>query len=38
MNNYIRWEQRFSNYTRAFNRLRDAVLLTYGRQLSDLEK
>jgi len=39
MNNYdTRWEQRFSNYTRAFNRLKDAVSLNGERQLSDLEK
>ena len=25
MDNYNRWEQRFSNYTRAWNRLRDAI-------------
>lgn len=34
----IRWEQRFSNYTRALSRLKDAVDLSQKRALSDLER
>ena len=34
----IRWMQRFSNYSKALNRLKDAVELRKERPLSDLEK
>ncbi|HLX54484.1 MAG TPA: nucleotidyltransferase substrate binding protein [Aquella sp.] len=34
----IRWQQRFSNYTKALNKLKEAVELTKQRELSDLEK
>lgn len=34
----IRWEQRFSNFKRAFNTLNAAVSVSKKRQLSNLEK
>lgn len=34
----IRWIQRFNNFTKAFSRLEEAVLLAKQRQLSELEK
>lgn len=34
----IRWKQRFSNYRRALQQLRSAVLLSRERQLSELEQ
>lgn len=34
----IRWIQRLQNYRKALNRLRQAVLLSQTRELSDLEK
>ncbi len=34
----IRWQQRFSNFQRAYDQLRQAVLLSEQRKLSDLEK
>lgn len=33
-----RWKQRFSNYTKAFSQLKDAVELSQERELSLLEK
>ncbi len=33
----VRWRQRFSNYTKAFRRLSDAVELSQNRSLSELE-
>jgi len=38
MNRDIRWLQRFSNYTKALEQLREAVNLTQTRPLSKLEK
>ncbi|MCK9373982.1 MAG: nucleotidyltransferase substrate binding protein [Sulfuricurvum sp.] len=37
-NEDIRWKQRFSNYTNAFEQLQDAVDLSRARELSMLEK
>ncbi|BDU51400.1 hypothetical protein HLVA_19690 [Haliovirga abyssi] len=37
-NKDIRWIQRFSNFKRAFEQLKDAVELTKKRELSNLEK
>ena len=34
----IRWEQRFSNFNKAFLKLSEAVLLNQERELSELEK
>jgi len=34
----IRWQQRFSNYTKALQQLGEAVALSQSRELSDLEK
>lgn len=34
----IRWKQRFSNYTNAFEQLQEAVNLAHERELSMLEK
>lgn len=34
----IRWKQRFSNYTRAFQSLTEAVALSQQRELSSLEQ
>ncbi len=34
----IRWKQRFSNYTRAFQYLTEAVVLSQQRELSALEQ
>ena len=34
----IRWKQRFANYRRALQQLRDAVLLSQERRLSELEQ
>jgi nucleotidyltransferase substrate binding protein (TIGR01987 family) len=34
----IRWQQRFSNYKKALEQLKDAVSLSKQRELSDLEK
>jgi nucleotidyltransferase substrate binding protein (TIGR01987 family) len=34
----IRWQQRFDNYQRALERLKNAVLLSKERKLSDLEE
>jgi nucleotidyltransferase substrate binding protein (TIGR01987 family) len=34
----IRWQQRFSNYKKALGQLREAVVLSENRELSDLEK
>jgi nucleotidyltransferase substrate binding protein (TIGR01987 family) len=38
MNEDIRWLQRFSNYRKALQQLRNAVELANERELSDLEK
>lgn len=37
-NDDIRWKQRFSNYTNAFEQLQEAVSLSQKRELSMLEK
>ncbi len=37
-NKDIRWIQRFDNYTKAFQQLKNAVELAKERELSDLEK
>lgn len=34
----IRWKQRFNNFSKAFQRLADAVALSQSRELSDLEQ
>ena len=34
----IRWKQRFNNYIKAFQTLREAVILASERELSNLEK
>lgn len=38
MSQDIRWKQRFSNYTRAFQSLTEAVALSQQRELSSLEQ
>jgi len=38
MGNYIRWQQRFSNYQKAFTQLKSAVELSHQRELSLLER
>ena len=38
MNREVRWVQRFSNYSKALEQLREAVTLTQTRPLSKLEK
>jgi nucleotidyltransferase substrate binding protein (TIGR01987 family) len=38
MNRDIRWLQRFSNYTKALEQLREAITLAHKRSLSKLEK
>ncbi|MBD3794954.1 MAG: nucleotidyltransferase substrate binding protein [Epsilonproteobacteria bacterium] len=38
MGNYIRWQQRFSNYQKAFKQLKSAVELFHQRELSLLER
>jgi nucleotidyltransferase substrate binding protein (TIGR01987 family) len=38
MSQDIRWKQRFSNYTRAFQSLTEAVALSQQRELSALEQ
>ncbi len=38
MNPDIRWKQRLSNYTRAFQSLTEAIALSQQRELSALEQ